>query len=454
MKAWSNKSVLEFAGDSDPVYAVVQRAREVALQAMDQGWTGPPFDPVLLAELLGLTVVPSDDVYDARTLSASPGNTLIEYNPNRPRGRVRYSIAHEVAHTFFPDYRERVRYRSRHHEVRGDEGQLETLCNIAAAEILMPVGSLPPIDETLLRIDKLIGLRKEFDVSMEALLIRVANTSVLRCAAFCASMIEEGVSRGRYKLDYCIGHADVVGRTGRGTVLPMHSAVAECRAIGFTARGEETWSDAPPPLRVECVAIPPYPGRLIPRVVGLAFPAGEAQVDSPIVYLRGDASDPRGTSRKLVVHIVNNRTSNWGGAFARTVRERWPDSQIAFREWSEGNQRRLQLGETHVAHVSADVAVASMVAQEGYGPSMKPRIRYAALRKALEIATQVAVKGGFSAHMPRIGCGEARGSWNVVEELLRGTLVAAGVPVFVYDLPFRDPAKDPQLLLTFPLEQR
>jgi hypothetical protein len=37
--------------------------------------------------------------------------------------------------------------------------------------------------------------------------------------------------------------------------------------------------------------------------------------------------------------------------------------------------------------------------------------------------------------MPRIGCGQAGGSWMVAEELLRDTVIAAGARVTVYDLP-------------------
>ena len=75
----------------------------------------------------------------------------IEYNPNRPRERRRYSVAHEIAHTLFPDCAKRVRHRGSHHGKRpgSDDWQLEALCNIAAAEILMPVvGTLPFMDRS------------------------------------------------------------------------------------------------------------------------------------------------------------------------------------------------------------------------------------------------------------------------------------------------------------------
>ena len=81
------------------------------------------------------------------------------------------------------------------------------------------------------------------------------------------------------------------------------------------------------------------------------------------------------------------------------------------------------------------VWVASMVAQSGYGPSPRPRIRYSALRHALGSVREVALELGATIHVPRIGAGEAGGDWTIVEELLRDECVRHGVAVTVYDLP-------------------
>ena len=55
---------------------------------------------------------PNAAVADARVFWVN-GRFEIEYNPHRPRGRVNFSIAHEIAHTFFEDCAEEVRNRSR-----------------------------------------------------------------------------------------------------------------------------------------------------------------------------------------------------------------------------------------------------------------------------------------------------------------------------------------------------
>ena len=65
---WTNPSVLAFAGKSDPIDSIVRRARAEVLRAVQDGWEGPPFDLFKLAELMGISVVPRDDVLDARTI--------------------------------------------------------------------------------------------------------------------------------------------------------------------------------------------------------------------------------------------------------------------------------------------------------------------------------------------------------------------------------------------------
>jgi len=38
-----------------------------------------------------------------------------------------------------------------------------------------------------------------------------------------------------------------------------------------------------------------------------------------------------------------------------------------------------------------------------------------------------------SVHMPRIGCGLAGGTWDQFQPLIEETLLAANIPVFIYD---------------------
>src|SRR5882724_7319027 len=100
---WKHPSVIMFAEGGDPITLMLKKASFVALNAMQEGWQGPPFDPFALAEFLHIQVIPNSEIFDARAVPISGERVRIEYNPTRPRARIRYSVAHEIAHTFFED---------------------------------------------------------------------------------------------------------------------------------------------------------------------------------------------------------------------------------------------------------------------------------------------------------------------------------------------------------------
>jgi hypothetical protein len=449
---WTNASVLKLLGEerlADPVAAITQRARQMVLACLDEGWDGPPFDPLQLADILRISVVPCADIPDAQMVPTGAGGGRIEFNPNRPPGRVRYSVAHEIAHTLFTDCFADVRRRMRHQDAEADEWQLEALCNIAAAEILMPFGSVA--DSTLehLRVERLLEQQRQFQVSMEALAIRIVRLLPEPCAMFCASRVESGPHAGRYRIDYTIGSTS--WDNDLPAWLPATTAVADCIAIGYSTIVDEAWQ-AGPPLHVEAVGVPPYPGCKFPRVVGTVTTSARTTAPKPhVTFVRGNATKPRGTGRKVVVHIVNDKTANWGGrGFAQAVRETWPAAQDDFQDWVAEDRAQFRLGAVRFCDVGGNIQVASIVAQHGYGGAAKPRIRYAALREGLAEITRRAAAGGASLHMPRIGAGQAGGSWPVIEALVRVACSESRVSATVYDLPGADtPPEAPQRQFRF-----
>src|SRR5689334_7979241 len=111
---WTNSSVLEFAGARSPIQVVTERARSLILKACEAGIPGPPIDPFDLAKFLNIRTIPNNNILDARTLPYGVNQFVIEFNPDRPQSRTRYSIAHEITHTFFKDCAREVRNRHRH----------------------------------------------------------------------------------------------------------------------------------------------------------------------------------------------------------------------------------------------------------------------------------------------------------------------------------------------------
>lgn len=428
--------MVALAGSRDPVEVITERARALILSAMEAGVAGPPFDPFALATYIKIAVVPREDITDARTVPAGPDKVRIEFNPNRPRARVRYSIAHELAHTLFPDCIQRIRHRAVRAEMRHHDAQLETLCNIGAAELLMPIGSFPSLRDESLSIDHLMDLRHTYDVSSEALLLRVVRVTNQPCMMFCASRNEAGELAGRYQVDYAVSSRSWSERLVSGSVMPVGSAAEQCTAIGFTAKGREEEIDQLGQVQIECVGIPPYPGRRYPRVVGIISPAKVQRSEiARITYLKGDATEPRGTAFRLIAHIVNDKAPTWGAGFALFVRKKWPGVQEDFKRWAAEHKQQFALGSVHISTVSESMRICHMIAQHGYGPSPRPRIRYVALRLCLARVADEALRVGATVHVPRIGTGQAGGSWEIVSELIEEALCKRGTSVTVYDLP-------------------
>lgn len=447
VEKWTNASVKKLAGEGDPIRAITQRARDVVLAAMDSGWSGPPFDPLALSDLLNLRTAPRADIRDARTVPEGEG-MCIEYNPSRPRGRVRYSIAHEIAHTLFPDCSDQIRNRVPRHAMTGDDWQLEMLCNIAAAEFLMPIGSLGTVTQEDLNIDRILELRKKYDVSTEAVLLRAVHATDAPCAAFSASKVEAGPNRGDYFVEYVIASCDWKPPFSKGKVLSGSQVLRQCSAIDFTSKSSEQIGTET--VRTECVGIPPYPGSSFPRIAGILTTETAPSIGPRIIFLKGDATRPTVNGKKIVAHIVNDATPNWGGhGFAQAVKRNWPVAQEAFRKWVQENPGRLSLGSLHIVDVDSETAIASMVCQRGYGSSPKTRLRYFALETCLRHLNQIAAERSASIHMPRIGSGQAGGSWFLVQELLTDVLLSEKAPVFVYDLPYAKEKFEEQNQLQF-----
>ena len=178
-------------------------------------------------------------------------------------------------------------------------------------------------------------------------------------------------------------------------------------------------------------------------MVGLLRERDKASVESlKIRYLRGDVTEPRGRDSRIVAHIVNDKASTWGAGAALAIARRWPSAHSDFKNWSIARREEFDLGVIHEFRISGNLWIVSMVAQHGYGESLKPRIRYAALRACLRELSKFAYENHATVHMPRIGTGFAGGNWEVIENLVIETLISRGVKVLVYDLPdTKDPSQ-------------
>lgn len=432
---WKHPSITRFAEGKDPVAMMLEAASTVTLNARQEGWQGPPFDPFSLAEILNIDVIPNGDILDARTVPIGGNKLRIEYNPNRNRARMRYSVAHEIAHSFFPDVAEQIRNRVAKKDMIENDWQLEMLCNLGAAELLMPVGSLAGFQDKELSIKEILELRKDFEVSTESILLRLIRVTNQPYILFTASRANASGSH-KYRTDYSIASRAGEKPLASNFIVPKDSIVASCTAIGYTAIADENWPGIGE-VHVECVGLSPYPESIHPRIAGLLRIADSSRLNvGRMQIVTGDATRPHyGTGPKIIAHIVNDATPNWGAGFGKAVKTVWPEAQRQFREaWMQ--KSRIHLGDVFLSKPEEGLTICQMVCQHGYGQTYNTiRLRYSSLKECLKMLRDAALESKSTIHMPRIGTGEAGGSWELVAALIDEVLCAAGLSVTIYDLP-------------------
>jgi len=151
-----------------------------------------------------------------------------------------------------------------------------------------------------------------------------------------------------------------------------------------------------------------------------------------INYIKGDATNPIGNDKKLIVHICND-IGAWGKGFVLAISKKWKKPEQQYREWFKSKEQ-FELGEVQFVNINSDLSIANMIGQHqikrlrGQIP-----IRYEAVEKCLSKVADYSKGNNFSVHMPRIGCGLAGGDWNIIEQIIQKELIDKNIKVTVYD---------------------
>ncbi len=126
-----------------------------------------------------------------------------------------------------------------------------------------------------------------------------------------------------------------------------------------------------------------------------------------IRYTTHDASipSPKLVGKIAILHIVND-IGLFGGGFSGVLQSKYP---TVAEEYEHAN---LSLGEIFVHKIHEDLCVVSMCAQHLVCTMTPKPLRPDALATCLARTSQV-LGEGWSWQMPRIGCGLARGNWEI-----------------------------------------
>ena len=102
---------------------------------------------------------------------------LILYDPTKMEARSVHTIAHEIAHSFFPNTDAGAHFRSAH-RVGGAVPELESLCDYGASMLTMPENSFRQVlAGTGITLDAVESLQRQFGTSYEATLYRIATAA-------------------------------------------------------------------------------------------------------------------------------------------------------------------------------------------------------------------------------------------------------------------------------------
>lgn len=170
--------------------AALEVARKLVADLSGRGpQFGPPYDPANYARELDIPVAPSTEMrdWDALLIPTSAGFRILYNASVRSEGRRRFSIAHEIAHTFFPDANLAVQRRSKREDYHTpEEVELERWCDRIAAELLMPEATYRSYrdeqDGNAPSAESIPALAEAFGVSRQAAAVRYVELAETPCA--------------------------------------------------------------------------------------------------------------------------------------------------------------------------------------------------------------------------------------------------------------------------------
>lgn len=439
MKNWTHKSVLKLIEESNnpnPEQEIRDRARSLVLTALENGWSGPPFNALELSKYLGYEIIPNDGVIDARTIPFGKKSFQIEYNPFQRPTRMNFSIAHEIAHTLFPDCAEKIRNRE---ESPSLEAELEQLCNIGAAEIQLPyaIFSNDANSIDVITLEHLIALATKYKSSLESLFLRFVEVIDKPCAIMICSFHSDD----DLVVEYSKASNFFSTKIPRDFKIPQGSAAYDCTSPGWSSREKIKWNVLDASYEIHCIGLTPLRKDNKGRV-GIIITENKTlnEEDGRKINLEfGDATKPRGGGIKIIAQVINT-SGALGIGFGKSLAKNYPITKSMLKSWYE-DKNRFRLGNSQLVKVDDGLYVFQMLAQKGlFEKNGEIPLKYSHLRTCLIQLYYEALNLDASIHMPMIGAGQARGNWDVIQGMIHDEIVSKGINVAVYMLPGKNPS--------------
>lgn len=182
-----------FVNQEQATTLIVERAKQLVIRLIeDRGHDKPPFLSVEFARLQGIERIVKEDLgkTSAILLKLHDGY-VIKVNQNHNPARQNFSCAHEIGHLLFSElklerYIQSIEYRTFNPqgEQKARAKAREHLCDVAAAELLMPESVFSKyLSGFGVSINSIERLASVFEVSIQTAAIRIAEASVEPCLA-------------------------------------------------------------------------------------------------------------------------------------------------------------------------------------------------------------------------------------------------------------------------------
>ncbi|MCW3096517.1 MAG: hypothetical protein JWL77_2135 [Chthonomonadaceae bacterium] len=262
-RIWTSESVrslLSESNTSDPVEAM--RAKAAALIELCE-FDGPPINHEMVASFRSIVDVNAIEMRESGALVPIGGGEFkVFVNQNDVRPRQRFSCKHEVSHTLFPNYmanptKKTDLYVGEYQE----DAEEEYLCDVGAAELLMPRRFFhPALRDMGCSIEVIVELAGLYEASREAVAVQLAKAAVHDCAiivwypghtkdqadalkggqGFLDGMEDLTGAPKELRTKYAIATSGIAHHFPKNKSVPDNSPIQHCYLTGEVCKGE-TW---------------------------------------------------------------------------------------------------------------------------------------------------------------------------------------------------------------------
>ena len=233
------RELMRVAGEMSARRAMERLASDLSVEAEI---TKPPVNLLRAGSFQNVRRIEAVAMAQSGRLIPDGDGFLIQVNAADRLTRQRFSIGHEIGHTLIPSYRanpHRITETAigRFSHCRGDE--VETLCDIAAAELLLPMRLFGPLAaEAGCSLGVVDELAEQFQASLIATTRRLVETQLWRCAL--VVWRPSGSTSERLCVRYAV-HSCTFGHIFRpaAVLAPGGGCLVQCWTTGRRVGGYE-----------------------------------------------------------------------------------------------------------------------------------------------------------------------------------------------------------------------